>query len=183
MSSFARVSAHAVERVRESLSDDDDEARSQLDAAFARMERRQPAISSHVGEVLGRPLDETALALGYFLALSVWLAFEEAHADHIDEVSAEAIGETEQLLMLDEELRKSDASDPMDTDDVVAMEQPAIMEMVHEQISTTLESHGTDVDLEDVQVVYGLILVVLLSLSYAVQRPAGFPIAKTELLA
>jgi hypothetical protein len=180
---YARVPAHALEAVREGLADDDDEARAQLDDAFERFERAQPALGAHVADALSKPLDETALALGYFLALAVWLAFEEAEGDHIDEVQEQELTATDQLLALDEQLRRSDPAEALDSDDVVAMEQPHLLEFVHEHIDATLEAHADEIDVDDVHAVYRLVLVEILALSYAVQRPAGYPVAKSELLA
>ena len=174
---------HALEAVRDGLADDDDEARAQLDEAFERIEATQPALAAYVGEVLGRQLDETALALGYFLSLAIWLAFERTHGEHLDEVSEEELSATEQLLTLDEELRKKDASEALDSDDVIAMEQPNVLWFINEHIDATLEAHAQQIDVDDVHVVYRLILVELLALSYAVRRPEGFPVSKTELLA
>ena len=183
MPSYAKVAAHAIESVREGLADDDDEARTQLDEAFERFERTQASLAAHVAEALSKPLDETALALGYFLALAVWLAFEQAHGRHIDEVKEEELEATDQLLSLDEELRRADPAEALDSDDVIAMEQPHLLEFVHEHIDATLEAHADSIDVDDVHAVYRLVLVEVLALSYAVQRPAGYPVAKTELLA
>ncbi len=169
--------------MRDGLADDDDEARQQLDAAFERFERTQPTLAAHVAEMLGRPLDETALALGYFLALAVWLAFEQVHGDHINEVTEEELGATDELLSLDEDLRRSDPAEALDSDDVIAMEQPDLLEFVHEHVDATLEAHAEDIDVDDVHAVYRLVLVEILALSYAVARPGGYPVAKTELLA
>ena len=180
---FARVPVHALETVRQSLADDDDEARTQLDEAFERFERTQPALAGHVAELLGRPLDETALALGYFLTLAVWMAFEQAQGDHVDEITEAELQATEELLELDEDLRKSDPAEALDSDDVIAMEQPAILSFVHEHIDGTLEAHADAIDVDDVHIVYRLVLVETLALSYAVEQPAGYPVSKTELLA
>lgn len=180
---YARIPLHALEAVRDGLADDDDEARTQLDEAFERIESTQPALAAHVGEVLGRQLDETALALGYFLTLAIWLAFERAHEGHINEVTEAELSATEQLLALDEELRQNDASESLDSDDVIAMEQPNVLLFVNEHIDATLEAHAQQIDVDDVHVVYRLILVEVLALSYAVERPDGFPVSKTELLA
>jgi hypothetical protein len=177
------VSTHALEAVRDNLAEDDDEARAQLDEAFERFERGQPALANHVAEALSRPLDETALALGYFLTLAVWLSFEQVHGGHIDEIRTEEIGATEQLLSLDEELRRTDPAEALDSDDVISMEQPHLLEFVHEHIDSTLEAHAEKVDVDDVHTVYRLVLVEILALSYAVQRPSGYPVAKVELLA
>ena len=180
---YSRVSSHALDVVRLSLAADDDEARAQLDAGFERFERQQPHLAAHVAEALGRPLDETALALGYFLTLAVWLAFEQAHGANIDEVGESELKATEQLLQLDEELRRKDPAETLDSDDVVAMQQPELLEFVHEHVDVTLDAHAEQVDVDDVHVVYRVVLIEILALSYAVKRPAGYPVAKTELLA
>jgi len=177
------VPARALEGVREGLADDDEGARAQLDEAFERFERSQPALASHLAEALGQPLDETALALGYFLALTVWLAFERAQGQHLDAVTDEQIRATIELLTLDEELRRADPAESLDTDDVVAMEQPHVLAFIHEHIDATLDAHAEQIDVDDVHTVYRLVLVEVLALSYAVRRPDGYPVAKTELLA
>lgn len=181
--SYARVPAHALDAVRESLADDDDAAREQLDAAFERFERSQPALAARVAETLGKPLDETALALGYFLALAVWLAFEKVHGEHVSEIRDDELQATDELLTLDEELRRADPAEALDSDDVIGMEQPELVEFVHEHVDATLETHADEVDVDDVHVVYRAVLIEILALSYAVQRPSGYPVAKTELLA
>ncbi|HMR80407.1 MAG TPA: hypothetical protein PKD61_35105 [Polyangiaceae bacterium] len=180
---YARVPVHALDSVRESLADDDDKAREQLDEAFERFEKNQPTLATSIAETLGKPLDETALALGYFLALAVWLAFEQVHGDHLDEIQEQELIATDELLTLDEELRRSDPAEPLDSDDVIAMEQPHLLEFVHEHVNATLEAHADEVDVDDVHTVYRVVLIEILALSYAVRRPSGYPVAKTELLA
>ena len=138
---------------------------------------------SNASSALSRPLDETALALGYFLALTVWLAFERAHGVHIDEITEEQIAATDELLTLDEELRRADPAEALDSDDVIAMEQPHVLSFVHEHIDATLDAHAEEIDVDDVHVVYRVVLVEILAMSYAVRRPEGYPVAKTELLA
>jgi hypothetical protein len=167
--------------VRRSLSEDDDEARNQLDEAFDRFERQQPWLASYVGDALGEPLDETALALGYFLTLAIWLVFEQAHGEHLEEVSADSLQATEELIELDEQLRRKDPAEALDTDDVIAMEQPQVLEFVHDHIDGTLDAHAEEIDVDDVDSIYRLVLVEILTLSYAVREPSGYPVAKTEI--
>ncbi|MBN1609395.1 MAG: hypothetical protein JW940_22380 [Polyangiaceae bacterium] len=180
---YARVPEHAMDQVRGGLAEDDEEARAQLDQAFERFERRQPVLAAHVAHALGSPLDETALALGYFLALAVWLGFERAHGDRVTEIETEEIEATEELLTLDEQLRRADPADALDSDDVIAMEQPHLLNFVHEHVTATLDAHADDIDVDDVHAVYRVILVQILALSYAVQLPTGYPVGKTELMA
>jgi hypothetical protein len=172
-----------VETVRISLSQDEDDAREQLDTAFERFEREQPCLCAHVADLLSEPLDETALALGYFLALSVWLAFERAHNGRLEQVAPESIAATSELLTLDEELRRTDPTESLDSDDVIAMEQPDVMAFVNEHVNATLEANASHIDVDDVDTIYRVILVEILTLSYAVQRPLGFPEGKVEIQA
>ncbi len=180
---YARVSEHALETVRESLADDDETAREQLDEAFERFETTQPALARRAGEELSKPLDETALALGYFLMLAVWLGFEGSHKGHLEEVSDESLAATEELVRLDEELRVADPAEALDTDDVIAMEQPHLLEFIHEHLDATLEAHAEGIDVDDVHAMYRVVLLEVLALSYAVRPPEGYPVSKIELLA
>lgn len=177
---YARVSEAALESVRQALAHDEEEAREQLDEAFERFEREQPCLAAHIGDVLSDTSDETALALGYFLVLTIWLAFDHAHGQHVDEVSAESISATQELLSLDEELRDADPMESLESDDVVLMEQPALIGFVHENLSAALEAHADSVDEADVDKIYRVVLVQVLVLSYAINRPAGFPVARAE---
>ncbi|MBN2193496.1 MAG: hypothetical protein JW751_11835 [Polyangiaceae bacterium] len=180
---YARIPSRALDSVRDGLAEDDDEAREQLDAGFERFEQAQPILAARVGDTLARPLDDTALALGYFLSLAIWLAFDAALGDRVAPVTEQEIDATDELLHLDEELRRADPVEPLDSDDVVAMEQPHLLAFVHEHMNATLEVHAEAIDVDDVHAVYRLVLVEILALSYAVKRPAGYPVAKTELLA
>jgi hypothetical protein len=181
--SYARVPSHVLDAVRDGFAEDDEQARAQLDDAFQRFEETQPALSAKVSDVLGRPLDETALALGYFLTLATWLAFERTHGDQLGEVLPTEAAAASELLELDEKLKMADPDEPLETDDVISMEQPDLMGFVHEHLDATLESHAQHIDVDDVSQVYKLVLSEVLALSYAVARPRGFPVTKLELLA
>jgi hypothetical protein len=54
------------------------------------------------------------------------------------------------------------------------------MQFVHEQIQGALEDQGSAADLDELQAVYKILMVELLSLSYAVSAPIGFPLSKAE---
>src|SRR5450631_1254392 len=122
----AVVDASVLARVERELADDTTSARGELDEAFARFERTQPQLAERIGAVLGRPLDETALALGYFLSIAIWLAFERTFAERLCEVSDDALAAIEASLKLEEELRASHGDEPFDLDDVVSIEQPGV---------------------------------------------------------
>ncbi|MCB9589478.1 MAG: hypothetical protein H6718_28955 [Polyangiaceae bacterium] len=181
--SYARVPEAVMDELRDVFASEDDDTRERLDDAFDDFEERQSALSDFATEVLARNLDETALALGYFLVLAVWMAFDNYHAESLQEVSRDLLTATEESLTLDEQLRIGDPAEPLDSDDVVAMEQPHVLEFINEHLDATLEAHADQVDVDDVQVVYRMVLVCVLALSYAVEPPVGYPVAKTELMA
>jgi hypothetical protein len=180
---FARIPRYRLERVRESISGDDDETHTLIDSAFERFEKCQPALSAHVAQVLSEPLDETAVALGYFLAIAVWLSFDETHGQNVRELTAEGVQATVEALVLDEELRRSDPIEALETDDVIAMEQPELVAFVHEELDSALEAHAEDVDIDDVNIVFRLVLVEILGLSHCVRRPEGYAVYGAEVLA
>lgn len=172
-----------LEAFQDDLSDDEEQAREQIDEAFERLEARHPALAAYIAGFLARPMDESAQALGYFLCVAVWQAFERAHGDQLDTVGTHEVNAAHELVHLDESLRQADPAEALETEDVIGLEQPALVEYVNTHIDAALETHAADIDVDDVDVMYHLALEVILALSYAVRRPVGYPPAKHELLA
>ncbi len=188
----AVVDASILARVERELADDTESARGELDEAFARFERTQPQLAERIAAVLGRPLDETALALGYFLSIAIWLAFERTFSDRLAQVTEDELRATEASIALEEELRASHGDEPFDLDDVVSIEQPGVLAFVHEHVDSALDvvarAQGGDgdereVDVDDVHAVYRAILVLTLALSHAVSPLDGGARRSAELQA
>ena len=177
---YARLSAQALERVEQTLSGEDEDSEEKLEAAFARFERTQPALSSRVAAHLARPAGETALALGYFLSLAVWMAFEGTFGTRLGEVSEQDLEATSQSIAFDEELREDAPEEAVDTDDVVAMEQPEVVEFIREHIDVALETNAASVKVDEVDAVYRLVLLEVVALSHAVETPDRYPVSKQE---
>ncbi len=178
---WAVVEKATLQKVEEDiaqLSDDDDTQT--LDDAFDRFERSQPTLADRMNDVLGRPLDNTALALGYFLSIAIWLAFEEQFPGRMTAVTPDSLEATDASLTLEEELRAKLPTEPLEVDDVVACAQPGVMSFVNEHIEQALETaleqeagQSRDVDVDDEHLVYRNLLVLALALSHAVQPAAG----------
>ena len=168
---FAEVPERVLERIEEELASDSEESKTRLDSAFARFEKTQPALAERLSDELALPLDETALALGYFLTLAVWLAFETTFPDALEEVSTVALVSVEEALSLDEQIRLSDPAEVIDSDDVIAMEQPHLLAFANEHLDAALEANASDVDVDDVHAIYRVVLIEILALSYAVKAP------------
>lgn len=181
--SYAQVPARALSEVEDNLAEDNDEARERLDEAFTRFEQTQPALAERISQGLSGPVDETALALGYFLTLAVWLAFDTVFGAELEQVTETALAGVEESLNLDEQIRLSDPAEAVDSDDVVAMEQPDILAFVNEHIDAALEANASEVDVDDVHAIYRLVLIEILALSYAVQAPSNWVMPATEFTA
>lgn len=178
---FAKVPVTSFEAVREKFAGDHDETEQLLAEAFDQMELSQPALAIRAGEALTEALGETALALGYFLVLSIWLAFEERHGEDLDEVSQETVAAAESLLELEEEIRRIDPLGAISIESTMALEQPAVLAFVREQIGTALEIHAPDLTADHLAEVFHLVMVEILALSYSVRIPQGYPVSKQAL--
>lgn len=173
---YAVVDRAALDRIEEELAENGLATKSDLDDAFGRFERTQPALAARAAQVLARPLDETALALGYFLTIAVWLAFERAFDARLREVPDAELEAAEAALELEEELRTAHADEPLDLDDVMAIEQPGVLGFINEHVDAALEPaepEARDVDVDDVHLVYRSVLVMTLALSHAVAPVSG----------
>jgi len=137
---YAVVPSSTLDAIERELADDSARSREELDGAFARFESSQPHLADTVSHALSQPLDETALALGYFLSISIFLAFERTFGEtRLREVSADALAATEQAIALEEELRAAHGDEPLDLDDVVSIEQPHVLAFVHDHVDAALE--------------------------------------------
>jgi hypothetical protein len=171
---YAQLPLRVLASVEEDLSGDEEGTSDKLDDAFSRFEVTQPVLAERISEVLGRPLDETALALGYFLTLAVWLAFDRTFGADLERVDETALAAVDEAFSLDEELRLADPAEAVDSDDVVAMEQPELLAFVHEHLEAALESNADSVNVDDVHTVYRVVLIEVLALSYAVAPPKNW---------
>jgi len=195
---FAVVDRATLDRVERELADDSPRARDELDGAFTRFEATQPHLADSVSGVLARPLDETALALGYFLSIAIWLAFERTFGEQrLREVSSDVLAATSEAITLEEELRAANGAEPLELDDVVSLEQPHVLAFVHEHVDAALDPSAregreggggeeldrSDIDVDDVHAVYRATVLLTLCLSHAVVPVDGAVRGRDELMA
>jgi hypothetical protein len=171
---FAKVPEQVLTRLEDDLSADLDDSGGTgalLDEALERFEREQPVLADHMADRVGQHKQEPALGFGYFLMLAVYLAFERAFPGDLETITEVALGSVEEALSLDEEIRMADPAEVVESDDVVAMEQPHLLKYVQEHVDAALETHANEVDVEDVHAIYRAVLVQILALSYSVRPP------------
>jgi hypothetical protein len=171
--SHAVVGDQAVEAVEETLGDAQDALQDALDRGYADLDRKQPALATWLADEVSGRHDELVQSLGYFLAVTVYLAFAEAFPRRLREVDDGGLQMALDTLAADEELRANDPSEILDSDDVVAMGQPALLAFVQHHLDQALEQAGTELDLADLDRVYRAVLVEVIALSHAVESPSG----------
>ena len=173
MPRYARVPASAVEDVERAFGGADESARRLATEGLERLRTQQQALADYLSQHLSEQLDEKARALGYMLAVAVFAAFERLPRVELRTMDADAVRAIEATLGADEELRRTDPVDALDSEDIIAIEQPALVAFVNDHVGRTLELHADGIDVDDVGAVFRAILVQILVLSAAVPPPPG----------
>jgi hypothetical protein len=170
---WAVVDDVAVGAVEETLGEEGDRLQDSLDGAYREMDRRQPALATWLSAQVSSRDDDLAQSLGYFLIVTVYMAFREAFPTRLGEVDATELELARGTLEADEELRKGDPAEMMESDDVVAMTQPTLLHFVQHHLDQALDQAGEKPDLEAFDQIYRAVLVEVISLSHAVRPPEG----------
>ncbi len=180
---FARVPASAVAAARAMLCGSDEQTRNLAREGLERLSREQRALARYLLERLQHSLDDAALELGHMLAVAIYMSFESTPGVRLSSSSEDAVAAADASLGADEELRQGDPMDALESEDIVAIEQPALVAFVNEHIGLTLEKHAGSIDVDHVAVVFRAILVEILALSHAVLPPPGQPALPAEPMA
>jgi hypothetical protein len=159
----------------------------------ARYEAEQPTMASRLSALLDDVDDETAVAVGFFLEIVIYATFVRAFAARLRPVSLDLLRGTEESVRVEEELRADHPEEPLEVDDVLRAEQPAIVTFIEEHMAAVLETDddgdaqdvaGAAVDVEELQRVYRHVMITVLTLSHAVMAPASYvPGSSNEALA
>lgn len=171
--SWAVVGPDTLQSVEAALGDQEDALQEALDEGYRHLDRRQPVLASWLADEVSQRSDELAQSLGYFLTVSVYLAFREAFPTRLLEVDAESLGLAIATLEADEELRAADPNEVFESDDVVAMTQPAVLEFVQHHVREAIQQADAGADVADFDQIYRALLVETIALSHAVETPAG----------
>ena len=170
---WAVVDDSALDALEDSLGQDDELLQGVLDAGFRGMDRQQPELAEFLSHEVSSRSDELAQSVGYFLAVTVYLAFKEAFPTRLESLDASALAIARGTLEVDEELRANDPREVFESDDVVAMGQPALVGFVQHHFEEALAQAEGSPDLDSFDGVYRAILVQVIALSHAVRAPGG----------
>jgi hypothetical protein len=168
----AVVDDASVGRVEASL-DPGADLEAALDRGYRELDRTQPTLAHFVSEAIATREDDVAQSLGYFLAVAVYLLFREAFPTRLGEIDADALSAAIDALQTDEELRAETADEVLESDDVIAMGQPAVLDFVQHHLREAVEVAGARADLAQLDDVYRLVLIEVIALSQCVTPPDG----------
>ena len=170
---FARVDNHAIEAVEQALEEGDEDLQAFLDQHYRQLELNQPALSEWLSAELASVRDELVQSLGYFLLVTVYMAFAETFSSRLTEIDAQGVVLAEQSLLVDQEVRANNPRRVVESDDIVAMDQPAVLAFVQHHVDEALSQSDDDIDLGDLERIYRAMLVEVISLSHAIATPSG----------
>ncbi len=170
---WAVVDADSIESVERSLETQELELQEALDRGYRELDVKQAPLAAFAAQELSETQDELAQSLGYFLFVTVFLAFQEAFPRRMDSVGEADLRMAAEMLAVDEALRAEDPVEVFDSDDVVAMGQPNVLSYVQHHLAEALEQGDGDVDLEELDRVYRAVLIEVIALSHGVISPTG----------
>ena len=170
---YAVIDRRFVDVVEHELDGESVVLQNKLDRLYNQLAQRQPALSIFLSAELGEIEDELAQSLGYFLIAAVHMLFTEAFPNRLEEVDEDALAVALATLSADEELRALDPLEKLDSDDLVGMNQPAVVDFVQHHVREAFEQAEDDIPVEALDRVYRAILVQIIALGHAVLSPTG----------
>ena len=170
---WAIVDEEVIASVEASLEDDETNLQESLDRGYADLDRLQPTIALWMADELSRLRDELVQSVGYFLSVTVYMAFREAFPTRLREVDEGMLQIADATLSADEEIRAEDPLEILDSDDVLAFSQPSLVAYVQHHVGEALDQGEGEVDLDELDRVYRALLVQVIALSHAVASPTG----------
>lgn len=171
--SYAVVEEETLEAVERGLDEEHRPIQDTLDEGFRELDRSQPSLAGWLAEQVARREDEMAQSIGYFLVVMVYMAFRRSFSIRLTEVDDAALVLALETLSTDEAIRADDPAEVLESDDVLAMGQPALLSFVQHHMMEALTQAGDEADLNELGRVYRAVLVEVIALSGAVQAPPG----------
>ncbi|HJL19248.1 MAG TPA: hypothetical protein RMH99_26525 [Sandaracinaceae bacterium LLY-WYZ-13_1] len=173
MPRWAVVDDVAIDALEGELDDGEEGLQETLDQSYREMDRLQPELAAWLAGQVSSRQDELAQSVGYFLAVTVYMAFREAFPTRLSNVDEAGLRLAIDTLEADSELRANDPTEVFESDDVVAMGQPAVVSYVQHHFDEAIAQADGAADLDAFDAVYQAILVEIIALSHAVRAPDG----------
>jgi len=169
----ATVSEYAVDALEVELEACGEDLQEALDVGYRGLDRDQPSLADWLSEQVTLCHDEMVQSLGYFLVITVFMLFREAFPRRLTEVDEDALSMARNTLEVDEELRAHDPHEVLESDDVIGLTQPLVLDFIQHHIQEALEQTEGELDIEALDRLYRALLVEVIALSHAVASPSG----------
>jgi len=170
---WAIVPEEVVGALAEELKGEADEVRAVVDRGMEKLDRDQPTLSGYVSSCLQHIEDETALALGHFLSVATFLAFDRAFAGRLRAVDDDALHAAREALVTESELQEKEPHLRLSAAASVATLQPHVAALVDRHLSAAVEAEEDAPSEEALGVVFGTVLVIVVALTHCVGAPEG----------
>lgn len=170
---WAVIDEDTLAGIEERLDIEGMDLQSLLDAGYAEIDREQPILSAWVADRVAACHDELAQSLGYFLVITVFLAFKDAAGSRLKQVDEEKIAFAEVLLETDEELRADDPLEVLESDDIIAIGQPALVEYIQHHMTEAVGQAEGEPPVEEFDYVYRTLLIEVIALTESIAPPPG----------
>lgn len=170
---YATVSEHAIDALEFELEGHGEALQDALDIGYRELDRDQPTLSDWLSERVSECSDEMVQSLGYFLVVTVYMLFREAFPRRLTAVDESNLLMARDTLEVDEELRAHDPHEVLESDDVIGLSQPLVLDFIQHHIQEALEQTEGEIDIEALDSLYRALLVEVIALSHAVASPSG----------
>lgn len=135
----ASIQADTIGTVLKRMTGDAAGLQGKLDAGFRRLELRQPDLSVHLAQQLTRAGAPAAQTLGYFLFVFIHEVFDEAFGGRLAPVGPGELRHLALRLVADGELRGTSAFGDSYSEDVIALGQPSLVQLVREEVDRVVD--------------------------------------------
>jgi hypothetical protein len=163
----ARIEPTVLTAVLSLMLGDPGELARTLDAGFRDMEGRQPNLARFIASEITQLPGPRVQALGYFLAVLIFRAFEEAFGTRLGCVPTHDMTHMLERLIADGELRSGGAAGSSYSEDAIAIGQPALVGLLRSEVDRAV-AEDPNAPWEALDGFYESLLVMVLVLTQAV---------------
>jgi hypothetical protein len=167
------VPEEIVQALSEELRDAGEGVRTIVDHGLSRFDRTQPVLASYVTACMEEITDSTALALGHFLCVATFLAFDRAFDARLGVVDDDALTAAREALVTESELQEKEPHLRLSAAASVATLQPHVASLIDRHMEAALDGQDETIPEEALGAVFGTVLVAVVALSNAVAPPEG----------
>jgi hypothetical protein len=164
---YAQIAPSVLDSVLTRLSGAPREQKRAFRVSFRELELRQPALAEYMAAEVAELHAARVQSLGFYLAVLVFRAFEEAFGPRLSRVELVDINRMLALLIADSEVRSWAALGKTYSEDAIALGQPALVSLLRVEVERAVRAAPEEA-WEAIDPFYESLLVMVLTLTQAV---------------